>query len=421
MDELHALVDLNVHLKSSIYHLTTAKCLFDETFKEAIYLDDVLRSWKQGWRTPIRHSFPSPPTFPMLQPIISLAEWLRNFLSPATWRVLSIVSVVFSLSVIWSEVIFPYFPHMSIFAILVQQTEKYLILQQILVFAIVTYIGACAYSSLFEVQIGMVIGNYPIFRLLPHQRTDPNSILFSAAYLSRLVSSLALNFLHLINFTNTIPPSPFLEVMKSDPIQDNIYKYFPIILSLICLCTLVNIFQKVSDCISIKKRFQWSDDFDDPVTRTGEIIMRKEKESRFKRRNITTIQIDEKYSKKDVEERDLEQVILEEEEITVQEKWKPRATINSPNISSFDDLLLRLKTSASSVFDGSAAQSLNDDCETGLLEEKVEQQSDSPQGKAVVQLTAEKSSPPNKNSMNKPSFTKDDNTSTKNSFKFSMK
>jgi len=127
------------------------------------------------------------------------------------WRVIAVICGLLSLALIWSEVIFPFFPSFSIYAILVNFTVKNDILLELLVFVFVSYIGSCAYSSLFEIQIGEIqfLGNYAIFKLLPHQRTDPNSILFSAAYLSRLVSSLALNFLHVINYNKKTPPSPF--------------------------------------------------------------------------------------------------------------------------------------------------------------------------------------------------------------------
>jgi hypothetical protein len=153
------------------------------------------------------------------------------------------------------------------------------------VFIIISYIAGCTYSSLFEIQLGNVIGSYPLFRLLPHQRTDPNSILFSAAYLSRLVSSIALNLLNVINYSSTNPPSPLLIVMQVDPIQDQIYNYSPLILGLICLGTLFNVCYYFHGCISFKSRFQFSEDFNDDQIPQGERIIKQERDANKKNKS----------------------------------------------------------------------------------------------------------------------------------------
>jgi len=140
---------------------------------------------------------------------------------------------------------------------------------------------------LFEIQLGNIIGSYPLFRLLPHQRTDPNSILFSAAYLSRLVTSIALNFLHVINYGITDPPSPFFTVMQSDPIQDYYYRFFPIILGLISLGSLINICYYFHGCVSFKTRFKFTSDFMDDQIPGGANLMKSEKEAKL--RNKTTL------------------------------------------------------------------------------------------------------------------------------------
>jgi len=75
--------------------------------------------------------------------------------------------------------------------------------------------------------------------------------------------------------------------MQSDPIQDGIYNYFPIILALICLCTLFNVFHYIKDCVSFQKRFQFTEDFMDPQIEEGERIVTKEKDAR--RNNSSTV------------------------------------------------------------------------------------------------------------------------------------
>lgn len=58
-----------------------------------------------------------------------------------------------------------------------------------MVFLPVAYIASCAYWSLFKLKL------FTFYRLIPHQLTDPSSILFSGAYLCRLAAPLAYNFL----------------------------------------------------------------------------------------------------------------------------------------------------------------------------------------------------------------------------------
>uniref|UniRef100_A0A6B2KZM8 Uncharacterized protein n=1 Tax=Arcella intermedia TaxID=1963864 RepID=A0A6B2KZM8_9EUKA len=283
-DRYSAIVLLNFDLKSNVYHLTTARCLYEETFKKAVYLDDLLSSQKENWRSYVDYTFPRQHVSPQFQSIYRFWDWLWGVISTGTWRSISMFTWLCSLALIWSEVIFPYFPNLSVFAVMVDAVQKNNVALEVFVFAIISYIAVCTYSGLFEVQIGEIVflGNYPIFKLLPHQRTDPNSILFSAAYLSRLVCSLALNFLHVINYQKTNPPSPFFIVMKSDPIQDNIYNYFPIILAVISLFTLLNVPQTVRNCISFKKRFEYNEDFTDEQIEHGEFILKREKELRLK-------------------------------------------------------------------------------------------------------------------------------------------
>jgi len=124
------------------------------------------------------------------------------------------------------------------------------------------------------------------YRLLPHQQTDENSILFSAAFMSRLVAPLYLNFLHVIDLTNTEFPSPFLSVIKTDPIREALYQYFPLILLLFCIFTLFNLANKIMKFCGLSQ-VCCTDDFDDDQIERGSELMFREREA--KERQTSTV------------------------------------------------------------------------------------------------------------------------------------
>jgi len=293
---------------------------------------------------------------------------------------------------------------------MVNQTQNNYVLLEFLVLVIISYIGACAYSSLFEVQIGEVIGSYPIFRLLPHQRSDPNSIIFSAAYLTRLVSSIALNFLHVINYNKTVPPSPFFTVMQSDPIQDSIYNYFPIILGIICLGTLFNVYHYIKSCFCYDKIFYYAEDFKDEQIDHGEDILRREKEARGRKPPSTIVRgiMDSNMIKEDRPRNpDLKIVPLEELEIEPDlepvETTEPEKPGNK--VGDFFKSFIRLPLALLGNTKAGDSTPPSDDSEAALLAETSTPPSPKSESKTITRVPEEKSAsgPGNKPVFQKPS------------------
>lgn len=224
----------------------SAQVLFDETYKEALHLEQTIEARSVGWRQ--RVDAGRPPSS-LLGQAKSMVTWLWSLVSPVVWRFLSILAGLLSLALVYSEIIivFPGMAPYSAFALLVSLGLDDPWLLQLVCLLCIAYIALCAYGSLFKLKL------FSFYQLLPHQRTDANSILFSAAYLSRLVVVIALNFIHVINFTSTPVASPFLTVMRSDPIQNAIYNYFPFVLVFLCLATIFDVFNRLLALCSVKR------------------------------------------------------------------------------------------------------------------------------------------------------------------------
>lgn len=129
-------------------------------------------------------SAPSAPTLVHSPPALFLAQslsvWFWNLISPVAWKVLSILAGLLSLALVYSELIIvvPGFAQYSVFALLVTLGLNDGFLLQLFCLLCIAYIALCAYVSLFKLKL------FSFYQLLPHQRTDANSILFSAGLLS---------------------------------------------------------------------------------------------------------------------------------------------------------------------------------------------------------------------------------------------
>lgn len=145
--------------------------------------------------------------------------------------------------------------------------------------------ATCTYTSLFKLQI------WDYYRLVPHQQSDANSIMFSANYLCRLAAPLSFNFLQLTRQSNGAPA--FSAVMGQMDgyfaLGKNFLYIFPVFVVLLCLCSLLNVWQRVfrsafmknlfTSCWPIKKL---KIHVDDPrqLLEEGSIILKHERETR---------------------------------------------------------------------------------------------------------------------------------------------
>lgn len=101
--------------------------------------------------------------------------------------------------------------------------------------------ATCTYTSLFKLQI------WDYYRLVPHQQSDANSIMFSANYLCRLAAPLSYNFLQLTRQSKSAPA--FSAVMGEMDgyfsLGKNFMYVFPVFVAIFCLCSLLNVWQRI--------------------------------------------------------------------------------------------------------------------------------------------------------------------------------
>jgi len=278
--EFSELVNLNAKLQWDLYQYRTSKVLFEQTFKQAVTLEEIKEARAAGWQKRVDYSMREPFTG-CCAPVYETWDWIWTLIFPWWFRFIAIIFAFMSATLIYSEVIFVHWPQHSFYAVIVRNIEElHPALNQSICFVMVSYLAVCTYSALFKLKL------FWFYRLLPHQQTDENSILFSAAYLSRLVAPLYLNFLHLIDFTQTPVPSPFVAFMKDDPIRTALYKYFPIFLVLLCIFTLFNLGNKIMKLCGLNQ-VCCTDDFDDDQIERGSEILFREREANV--RGTTTI------------------------------------------------------------------------------------------------------------------------------------
>jgi len=165
---------------------------------------------------------------------------------------------------------------LSIFYWLLESDSLSWTLQWLFVFLPVVYIALCAYWSLFQLRI------FNYYRLIPHHQSDANSLLFSAAYLSRLTAPMAYNFLLLINNEGS-SFGEFMGQIKMAPILGKDYNlYFPIVLVVFSIANLFNLYTKFvrAFCIRRFQRFVFDEDFSDSQIERGRELVTHERELR---------------------------------------------------------------------------------------------------------------------------------------------
>lgn len=197
--------------------------------------------------------------------LVRVVQWLWFvYLRQPVLAVAALLLGAFSCVVVWCECFFFFDrPVLSLFALIFRSNhadaaELFPFLSNDITLTVMLsipllYIMFCSYWSLFKIQL------FSYYRLLPHQ-SDPYSLLFSAAYLTRLCSPLTLNFLHMCKFSGTSFQKVMSNMETMPFLGGTSFNYYaPIILLLLCLCEIFNIIPRILSCLRIKRRFLYSD------------------------------------------------------------------------------------------------------------------------------------------------------------------
>lgn len=313
-----SLVDLNAKVQWDTKQYTTARVLFDETYKEAVAVDDILKALNSGWKR--KFSFRDTGRIGFWAPLKEYIDHIWVVCAPFVYRTLSIFFAFMSASFLYSEVVIIFqnwksLPNLSFYGFLAEKAQTSPLGLEVFTFLLVGYLAFCTYAALFKVEL------FYFYKLLPHQQTDEGSILFSAAYLSRLIAPLALNFLYVINFANDetkLVTSPFILVMSpgtgsnnKDPIQQKAFIIFPVVLIVICIFTMFSLCNKIMGLFGLNK-VCCTDDFNDEDIDRGRDIMNREREAKA-RYSTTARRIvlrESKFAQPINEEAELESIIV---------------------------------------------------------------------------------------------------------------
>jgi hypothetical protein len=172
------------------------------------------------------------------------------------WRVVSIMLAIISLLLLFCEItMFVAFveadkrhlaPTISPLTLLVRSVDLSPIAIELITLAVVSYMALCTFSAFFSFRF------MSWYRLLPDQQTDSYSILFCAAYLSRLAPAIVLNLLYLINYDHPLYASVYIEVvggMRRVPLLgDEFNILFPILMFIISALTVFSVWSKLAEC-----------------------------------------------------------------------------------------------------------------------------------------------------------------------------
>jgi len=206
-------------------------------------------------------------------------EWIfYTYLESKLWIIGCAFCTLLSITVVWSETTF-WISNYSTLELSIlywwlnAQQNMSVVAQWIVIFIPVWYIAYTAYWSMFELRIM----NY--YRLLPHQLSDANSILFSAYYVCRLTAPMVYNFLLMIHDQT----SAFYLVNKQMNLTPLFGSYanafLPLCLVVLCLFNILDVYSWLLQCFCFKrfKKFRYDEDFSDERIDQGKDIVANEK------------------------------------------------------------------------------------------------------------------------------------------------
>ncbi|XP_006821255.1 G-protein coupled receptor-associated protein LMBRD2-like, partial [Saccoglossus kowalevskii] len=215
-------------------------------------------------------------------------EWYwKTVFSPWVLRFVAIVLSIFSVAVIWSEVVFfnknPILSLFAIFVNLAADNYSYFYIE-LASFLTIAYMSVCAYYPIFKIRV------FNYYYLADHHQTDENSLLFSAILFCRLTPPLCLNFLGLIHLDSHITgdenmlETSFTAIMGRHMdvlpfMADGFYIYYPITVVVLCIATY---FSLGSRCLGFLgfQQFIGEDEMTQDYTDEGREIVKREKRRR---------------------------------------------------------------------------------------------------------------------------------------------
>eukprot|EP00102_Acyrthosiphon_pisum_P023663 XP_016660873.1 PREDICTED: LMBR1 domain-containing protein 2 homolog [Acyrthosiphon pisum] len=277
------------------YHRTKTQSSL--MIEKAIFLEDINSNMTSKERK-FKKMFNKPSKLNSYAATIEWYWWCR--LHPMMLQVLSVITGVLSVIIVWSEItFFKKQPVLSIFALMVnvaKQNNNYVLIQVLSTLSI-AYLAYCTYSTIFKIKF------LNIYYLAPNRQTTESSLIFFGLLLGRLTSPMCLNFLGLIHMDNHLIKSHSLETDYTQIMGhmdiitiiciDGFNVYFPTLILAVCLATYFNVGAKILSILGFPQYLE-DDDLVIDYILDGHLIVVREKLLKYKgicqRKNSTILE-----------------------------------------------------------------------------------------------------------------------------------
>ncbi|KAJ3298081.1 LMBR1 domain-containing protein 2 [Borealophlyctis nickersoniae] len=178
--------------------------------------------------------------------------WWYVWIRPMGMRGLSIILLVASLAVVWSESTFQVESvTLSVPRLLLQSPYISYATLEIVSMSFIVYMCTCAYSTLFNIKV------FDIYQMVPEHHTDEGSLLFVGNYLCKLTFPLCYNFLNMLSDEEN---SVFVQYQgraaSLTPLLGEGYnKWLPVMILVFSIITALNLHGKLLRLFKLKSYF----------------------------------------------------------------------------------------------------------------------------------------------------------------------
>ena len=231
-----------------------------------------------------------------LQSILTCIKWIfRIYILRGLFLIIFIFSVIFSTLIFISEVtiFLNQFAKVTILAYAINiglLFGEYFSIE-FLSILLLAYISLCAYFSVFRIRI------FNKYRLCPHHQTNEFSLLFSAILLSRLVTSMCLNFLYLVDLAR-LPSTSKRTLSRTKPAFFDIWGsnvpevailffiYFPLVMIVVVIFAIFQLDRRLLSFLGFQQ-FIGEDELTlEMVIEGTQYIKIQKKKTNFKTANV---------------------------------------------------------------------------------------------------------------------------------------
>jgi LMBR1-like membrane protein len=282
-----ALVSLHESVLHRVWKRRRTRALLGRLFTSALNLEDKLRARAYNEQqlergdtldVAIPWRFKKPRSHRFARALNAVEYYWFVFGESRFYQLCALLAAVMSAMVIWSEATLwstslSGFVPLSPFHYIIESAGVGLLSGQLIVFVTLAFIAGCAFFSLFRLRL------FDYYRILPHHQTDSKSLLFSAAWLCRLILPLTYNFLVLIDAKQGTAFDNLFGSMGT--VAEQFSVYFPIAVVLLVALSYFDAIGRILSLFGVRQ-FQFRRDFHDEHIDSGREILDAERARRLR-------------------------------------------------------------------------------------------------------------------------------------------